>query len=149
MSEKGYSFLQSHLVALIEIKCFADAFGQCCFQMERLWFSLFERKAGDARSWLDECLTKSLPLGGFERGCRNVTQAVEAGELESVRLTEVVELCQSVDACCAALAGRFRKSGGQHSDEAYYRLTLDGEKYALALSALILSVLKDMQNRHG
>ncbi len=147
MSEKGYEFLQSHLVALIEIKSFADAFGQCCFQMERLWFSLFERSAGNAQSWFDECLKKSLPCGGFERGRRDVSKAVEDDEIKSVRLKEIVELCGLVDACCAALAGRLRKEGIQHSGEAYYRLTLDGEKHSLALSALLLAVFKGMQNK--
>ncbi len=142
MSEEELHFLQHHLVALIHIKGFADSFDQLCFQMERLWHSLFGRSYSEAEWWFGECETT---LGGaaFMEARRDLAEALQAGKVKGSKVEELLALSDSVLACYKVLSGKDKT----HREKDYYRYTLDGERHAVALSRLILAIFSDLQRQ--
>ena len=147
MSEEEYRFLLRHCAALLEIKRFADSLGQLCFQMERLWFYLFERKVTEATGWFDECATKTLRFGRVEIASREVQEAWEAGEAESSRIENLLRLFVLARQCAGALHKHTNPDGTARAGGEYYRLTLDGEHHCEDLSDVIASLFAAAQQR--
>ena len=147
-SEEDLQFLQRHLVSLIEIKRFADSFDQLCFQMERLWFSLFRRSRSEAFSWFDECAFKTLNIRKFGAAYRDIKESSKAEKINSARIEQILAAADSINDCYNALAGGTKLTDADREGQAYYRHTLDGEKIAIALSGHIYSVVEDMQETH-
>ncbi len=147
MSTEEVQFFLHHLVSIIHIKRFADSLDQLCFQMERLWFYVLKRRAGEAMWWFNECAAKTLEMEIFCQACRDLKESLEAGMNQSRKVEKLLSLTDSVIDCYNTLDGSRQHPDADAGDNAYYRVIGEGEERALALSRFILSILSEVQQQ--
>ena len=142
MSTEEVRYFERHLVSLVNIKSFADSLDQLCFQMERLWFYLFNCEASTAQYWFHESANKTLSINAFEAACRDLAQSLERRMVQRSKVMKLLSLSDSVRDCYEALKGK--PSDGDACKD-YYRVISEGEGQSLALSHFILSVFADIE----
>jgi hypothetical protein len=129
---------------LVASKECADGLVQLYFQLERLWFYLFERGFGrqsEARHWFTESARKSIAMGPVRL---LATQLQRVSDLaRTTRLHNVYEALMKLEADHEYFDGV--SSGPDDDDVLFYERIWKAEDYARAISAMIRALIIDAQ----
>jgi hypothetical protein len=132
-------FFQKHLNYVTKLMAFASSASQTYFQLERLWFCLFKRDSFDARSWLYDTVTKTWDVEGLKQICHVFENEVAVLDSNAEKIQKVLDLCKLIE------NDYFFLISNTESDDAYYEKIWKAENSANELSAILYSIILELQ----
>jgi hypothetical protein len=137
-STELHSF-QKHLNHIVKIMAFSNSASQTYFQLERISFN-FRRQRGGTRHWFDESVSKTWDFEGFKQAFQALNDEFAALGSNSEKIRKVLDLCKTIENDYSFLIG-----GSDDTTDAYYERIWKAEISANELSAMLYSIILELQ----
>ena len=135
--------------AILRLRGFADAWAQFCFQLERLWFYLFDRRWDELHSWVGDTVVKGPSFADRGSHWDAVAQVFHGVSGARPRFEELESRYRLVESDYDELANPGHPhSGFKAAVESGHvsRYLSSAEDHAHQLSALLMSILIEISS---
>lgn len=136
-------FFQQHLPHLMKITSVANTAIQLYFQMERLWFALFNLQPFEAAYWFFRSVSKTWDKEGFQESCRILREGRSGIGSEQDKLDKVLELCKEIEDDYSFWNNYTPRC--KEDKEYFYQRIRRGEENSRNLSAFLYSIILELQ----